>query len=879
MRAILLIGFVLLSNAWVHAQIKVNGAFSNQSIASVLSDWSKEFKTEFAYDSYELSRYTFTGRFENQNIEEALERLLKDSPFTYRSFNQTWVIYPVPQARKAALADSRYAKRIQGRVCDRLTGEVLPFASVGTLHSGTTTSTDTEGKFTLESDGATEVDTLAVVYLGYQSFLLPFNWRLDSLAWKIELIPSNALLPDVEIKSFSARALRMNDNASFYTASPNHSALRLGVGEPDLFRLAQITSGISGSQENSNGLFIRGSSSDQSQLLLDGFNIYHQDHFFGMFSSVNSWAVKTMRVHKFITDPSLGGRAAGTVELIAREGDLRKPSVRIECGTLSASGAVEAPLDSSGRASVFVCGRQSIAEWVKGPAYKELFNTLYSASIVDSNNSNNEQTRDTFNPQLLFQDLNVKFTYRPNDSNRLNVSYYASRDELNFAYADTSSVETINVSDIRYSDEAQKTNQGISMRWHAQPTSRLEVNSSIGFSTFQGMYFGTDSIRNNLFALDSSQYSFRDVTLRDWNALHSYTFKTGSHALKWGGNVNFIGISDKQRFSQVISVFEKSSAITFTGFAGDEWTMKRWIIMPGVRYNLYRRTTLADFWEPRCMVRFYPKGNQFFLKAAASRAVQFVQRVTNQSLYSNVPDQWQLAGSELPVLHTNHLLVGMNYSAGDWNADVELFHKQTENQVLDARAGDFTNRMPTGYLVGSSRATGIDATLQWQHSPHQLVAAYSLLLAFSNYDGLETKYVAESYNRLWEGKIAYEWVKGPWNVSLLMIGAAGAPYTSLLGSVPYSLPDGTMRFFPLYGGYNRARTAPYFRTDLSAGFRWLWNAMRWQLNASVYNVFDTPNYRAVQYSVLEKNTGPLAFNERPIRMLGRIPSIQITCQF
>jgi hypothetical protein len=52
--------------------------------------------------------------------------------------------------------------------------------------------------------------------------------------------------------------------------------------------------------------------------------------------------------------------------------------------------------------------------------------------------------------------------------------------------------------------------------------------------------------------------------------------------------------------------------------------------------------------------------------------------------------------------------------------------------------------------------------------------------------------------------------------------------------------------------------------------------MRWQLVASVYNVLNTPNYRAIQYNV---TPGSGAINQREIRMLGRIPSINLICQF
>jgi hypothetical protein len=139
--------------------------------------------------------------------------------------------------------------------------------------------------------------------------------------------------------------------------------------------------------------------------------------------------------------------------------------------------------------------------------------------------------------------------------------------------------------------------------------------------------------------------------------------------------------------------------------------------------------------------------------------------------------------------------------------------------------------------------------------------------------------VLEDYNRAFEAKAAYEWKHGGWNVSLLVLAAGGAPYTALLGIYNYSLPDGSQQSLPQFGKYNAALTASYVRTDVTASYQWQWNAMRWQATVAVYNALDTPNYRAVQYSVLPNGTDNTNVNAREIRMLGRIPSLTIVCQF
>jgi ferric enterobactin receptor len=879
MRLFLCITIALFLAADSTAQTNITQRISKQTVASVLNLWSEDYDIDFAFDSYELSNYVFSGVFDATPVDEALARLLKETPYQFRWLNNTCIIFPAPLAELTQAPTNLQPNTFSGVVRDRLNGETLPFAAIAALNAGAYTTTDADGKFVLIYEGPVVNDTLAVNYLGYVNFRLPFTWSEKNKTAIVELVAAHALLPDVDIRATSVKPMLFESTPSTITINPNLSGLRFGVGESDVFRLAHFVPGVSGVQENSNGLFIRGSASDQSQLLFDGFNIYHQDHFFGMFSSINSYAVKSMRVYKCLADASQGGRAAGAVELVGREGDLRRPSARIELGTMSISGSLETPLDTTGKASLFLCGRRSIVEWLKGPAYNELFRTLYSATIVSDGNDQTEASTEKFDPQLLFQDLNAKFTYRPSGRHQVNLSFYASRDEMSFAYADTSGAELLNVSDIRYSDEATKANRGASARWIHQLTPRLEVLTSVGYSSFQGFYFSTDSIRNNLFATDSAQFSYRDVLLHDWSALHRWQRKSSNHLLKWGVSFNHISIINKERTSANSDKTISTAGFVATAFIGDEWTLSRLVLQPGVRINSYSNDASKLAWEPKISARYRLLGRELFLKAAAVRSFQFVQRITNQSLYQNVPDQWQLADSVFPVMHADHALLGVNWTRGKWNIDLEAYYKRTQGQVLNASAGQYTNAGFDGYYSGVAIARGFDAAVQWEQAPHRLLVCYSQLYAVSDYDDFEQRFVAESYNRAAEGKMVYEWKKGPWNIALVVLAAQGAPYTKLEGSYNYSLPDGSASVFPVFGGYNRATTAPYFRSDISAGCNWQWNKMRWQLGVSVYNVLNTPNYRAVQYSVARTDQNSVNINQREIRMLGRIPSINITCQF
>jgi len=880
MRVTLFLIAFLLFEFTSHAQSRVSDRIDDESISSVLRSWSDRYGFDFAFDSYELSRYSFTGEFVEETIDEAMGKLLVSTPFRYRWLGNTCIVYPVSAISPSTIVNEGPEPRsLFGEVRERLSGESLPFATVNAVNSGVTSYTDSDGRFSMLYNGNVDQDTLVVFFLGYQPFRMPFYWSEARGNAMIRLAAANALLPDVEIRATSIKPIRFEKGVSVVHFNPNLSATLHGVGEADLTRIVQFTPSVSGVQENNNGLFIRGSSSDQSQLLMDGFAIYHQDHFFGMFSALNAYAVKSMRMHACVIDPAQGGRAAGMLELVGREGDLRRPSGRIEIGTMSISGAIETPLDSTRKASLFICGRRSFTEWLKGPAYNELYRTLYSSSVVAGRTNVDRDESAKFDPELLFQDLNAKLTFRPSQGNQFNVSFYASRDDVAFTYADTASSELVDVADIRYSDDASKSNRGASLRWSYRASPTIDVLTSVGFSSFEGRYFSADSIQINLFDTDSVQFTDRNVLLRDWSVLHQWQLRRARHVFKYGFTLNHLETRNKTRNGPDSFESENDRGYVTSLFIGDEWNYARWNVRPGIRMNRFFSNGASFQWEPKISIRYRLKGEQLYVKAAVVRTAQYIQRISNQSLYQNVPDQWQLAGSDFPVLTSNQAVVGLNWTGERWNVDLEGYVKRTRGQVLNAAAGQYANRDFNRFYVGEADIAGVDLAAQWERAPHRVSWAVSRIFSSSEYLGMEERDIAESYIRNWEGKMIYEWRRRSWSASLVYLAASGAPFTSFAGLHSFSLPDGSSRIFPLFGGYNRDSTAPYQRADVAVSYQWQWLSAKWQVALSVYNVFDTPNYKAIQYSVGQNEPGNVSIHQREIRMLGRIPSINVICQF
>jgi len=188
-------------------------------------------------------------------------------------------------------------KSISGIVKEKSTGESLPYATVIIEGIGKGTMTNTDGYFTLHDLRGSEV-TVTVQYLGYRTQSVSWNSKqAGTQLIVIELETDSRQLNEVVVAG-KQNMLKVSDNISQVTVSPRQLSALPGVGEKDVFRSLQLLPGISGSNETSSGLYIRGGTPDQNLILYDGFTVYHVDHFYGFFSAFNANAIKDVQLYK-----------------------------------------------------------------------------------------------------------------------------------------------------------------------------------------------------------------------------------------------------------------------------------------------------------------------------------------------------------------------------------------------------------------------------------------------------------------------------------------------------------------------------------------------------------------------------------------------------
>ena len=158
----------------------------------------------------------------------------------------------------------------------------------------------------LELINIPDTATIQLSYLGYKDTLISVK-HIPSI---IKLTRDPSLLKEIIVKDQGSNTILYGEETGKIVFNPIALDRLPVLGGNDIFRALQLLPGISGTNETSSGLIIRGSSPDKNLVLLDGFSLYHVDHFYGIYSSFNSKAIKNIQLYKGNFSAKYGGRAS-----------------------------------------------------------------------------------------------------------------------------------------------------------------------------------------------------------------------------------------------------------------------------------------------------------------------------------------------------------------------------------------------------------------------------------------------------------------------------------------------------------------------------------------------------------------------------------------
>ena len=764
---------------------------------------------------------------------------------------------------------------ISGVVKDKESGETLPFANVFIKDTNIGTTTNGDGFFTL-FNVPSENSTIQVQYLGYKVETLTLTKEIVKDKITILLAPDFNKLDEVVINTDSRQQIiKMNENVSQISLSPKRLASIPNLGEKDIFRALQLLPGVSGTNESSAGLYVRGGTPDQNLVLLDGFTVYHVDHFYGFFSAFNSDAIKDIQLFKGGFPAEYGGRISSVMDLTGKRGNINKVSFSGGLSLVSANATLEIPIGE--KANLLLAGRRSYTDIIRSGLYNNIFD-LYNDNNQSNGtrfpNFNNFQQNQT-QPSFYFYDLNTKFSYNPSDKDIISISMYNGEDNLdssrknNNTFGSNTDEERSITTDIK--DLLNWGNWGSSIRWARQWNDKLYTNIVGAYSNY---FSNRNRVNDVTIQLPDTTNNFKTGLVED-NNLKDYTLRLHSeykinskHSLEFGGQITKNDVDYNYTFNDTITVIDqKDEGVLNTVYLQNKWSPSEKLnIVGGIRATHFDVTD-EFYYEPRFSLS-YQLNDKLKLKGAWGRYYQFVNRIVREDVTQGSRDFWLLADEEnSPISFSEHLIIGSSYEINDWLFDIEYFEKEMTGltefslRFQSALGADPNDQL---FFEGTGISRGVDFLIQKMVGKYTGWMGYTLSEVVHTFPGLSDKPFYSLNDQRHEFKLVNVLKAGRWDLGATWVYGSGKPYTAPNGIYTITLLDGTKTEYVSVGDKNGPRHAPYHRLDLSFTYKFDIGSGKGSMGLSLFNFYNRSNtwykeFEVVNGQVIETNINYIGF--------------------
>lgn len=598
--------------------------------------------------------------------------------------------------------------RLTGYIQDARSGERLTGATVYHAASQKGTSTNTYGYFSLLLPEGT--NKLQVQYVGYKALTLYINLQYDSLVY-IHLEPGLEI-DEVQVKGTAAKARSA-------LSSLNYSRLNLiqmqklpaFLGETDLLKAIQYLPGVKGGRENTATYNVRGGSSDQNLILLDGAPVYNIYHAFGFFSTFNSYAIKDAAFYKGGIPARFGGRLASVLDVTAREGNMKKAGGVFSLSLVSGQLTYEAPIKKD-TASFLIAVRRSL---IDVPMV-----LIQKASGADQ----------TFG--YGFYDLNAKSNWIVNEKNRLYFSLYAGRDRQFYRSEDY---------DTETRSHYQWGNLTGVLRWNKLMGSKLFANFSLYASRYRYEQYNR-SESDDEFTLFETSSKLADYSLKtdfEYYPVSNYTLRFGTQLsyLKFAPGIFQVRSKD---FSTDYNRQNRNEAGLAAAYAENQLHWGRFDLNGGIRFSAYAHQSQIHFYAQPRIAASADLGNDYSLSASYMYVSQYLHLLTNSSM--GLPtDLWVGSTRRVQPETGQQASLGLEKKVNEtYRAGVEAYYKNMDHVIrfkegetfIDTKGDSWENAI----LAGKGRAYGTELFVEKQSGRLTGMFSYTLSKSERLFDGL-----------------------------------------------------------------------------------------------------------------------------------------------
>lgn len=758
------------------------------------------------------------------------------------------------------LALIQQSASVQGSVRTTGTQEPVPYATVEIVGADRRASADVRGFFTLAGVPTGEW-TIRARSIGYT----PAEQRITVTAGttvRVEMLltPRPISIGAVLVTS---RAEGEPDPVGPPPVRVDAATVRLvpAVAEVDVMRALQTLPSVQSASDYSSALYVRGGSSDQTLIALDGIPLFNPYHLGGIFAAIDPDAVSSLDMWPGAVPARLGDRLSGAVQVWTREGGRDRVSSRGSTGFISTRASVDGPL-RGGQGSYLVSLRRT---------YLDLFTEAAKAlGAIDQS------------LPYHFTDAHFKVVHDVGSLGRLSASAYYNQENLANP-------------DRRSDDEFDWGSRTASIDWRQPFGGSLLLEARTGFSSFRSEIDFFDQPEGPGGPLRQTMRG--RSYMRDALAMGSATIYRHKHELRIGAQMDAYRLdydvqrAEDQFFADLLPQFQRFGKLTtFAGFAEDEWRMTDAVnLRLGARVLKAAGNTVL---MPRLGAAWRVREN-LTLEAGAGRYAQAMHSFRNdESILASFLAYDVLTPSDTGGLsRSDDVVIGGEWRGRTASLRIDAYAKRLHNLAIAPLPAD-PLETPLfdieGLARGSGTARGLEVLVRRALGDRRaILASYALSQATRTLG--EDRYSPRFDRRHKLDLIGSFPVSRRVDGSARIVASTGQPYTPILGRfTPFtprtrSGPGDFEATFPTYvlGEHNAARLPGYWRVDLSArreGARRLFGrdgTLTWVFQ--VINAFNTKNVLAAEPDAYAFGTDRGVLNYLP--QLPIVPTFALEWRF
>jgi hypothetical protein len=734
--------------------------------------------------------------------------------------------------------------------------------------------------------------TLRATRLGFAAAVQQVAVRAGEQRVDLRLADQALVLDPVEVRSrrdSERERTRFETEAGVTTRVITGDEIKMlpGLGEADVLRAVEVLPGVVSTSDFSSAFNVRGGSSDQNLILLDGFTIFNPFHLGGLFSVFNSDVIARAELLSGGFGAEYGGRVSSvlTVESDAGDGDFGADvGVSVLATRVALHSALPAPVVrglGGERGSWYVSGRRSYFDALLRPV------TDFPYHLTD---------------------LQAGATLETGGGGRVQLVGYMGEDVLDLSDFDPPGDEEDAGSILRV--RWNWGNDVAGLRW-TQPLGSLWVSETrLGFSRYAEALTFPD-FDDTRFSSSITEAALRQDFTRQFSA---------ALTAQAGGEVSRMEYGNRADAGGTTFFANGADGVFGAAYGQVRWQpTPAWIVEPGVRMDLARSSAGACasggdgdavdadgppdrtclLLSPRLAIkRFLGPRRDAAVKVAAGRYVQFLHSIRDEALpISN--DRWVLADRNVPPVVSDQVQLGVEKYWGDtWYASAEAYYR-TYGGVTDINLADDPNFISDDLLQGEGDSYGLDLLVRRDAGRLTGWTTISLLRAERTFpdplaagiDGVpQTVTFPPIFDRRVDVDLVLQYrLPGALETGVRWNYGSGTPYTRPVAQIVgfetdvanggYRLPrpetdDPDVPYYVVAGDRNRERYPAYHRLDLTIRRPYV---RRWGTFTPYLQVLNVYNQRNVLFYFFNYDKTPPT--RSGISMFPLLPSIGVEASF